>query len=175
MPFSQEFFYLDENGEHQDAELHEDILAGAVVPPAIDIAEACGLTSEEIASLFGTRVRDAEFDEDKHPRDDHGRWIASSLNESPRGQMEVHNVISDLISADVQPELVSVAPEKIRGTQTRLATKSKGKAVYRDYADHPVGLADGDFVDIVDGHHRASVAFDRGEPIKIYVFKEPKS
>lgn len=52
-PFSEEFFYLDENDEQQDADLHEPILAGASVPPAIDIAEACGLTPAEITALFG--------------------------------------------------------------------------------------------------------------------------
>jgi hypothetical protein len=53
-PFTSEFFYLDENGDQQDADLHEEILAGGTTaPPATDIAEACGLTPEEIKSLFG--------------------------------------------------------------------------------------------------------------------------
>jgi hypothetical protein len=52
-PFSEEFFYLDESGDMQDADLHEEILAGANPSPAIDVARECGLTDAEIASLYG--------------------------------------------------------------------------------------------------------------------------
>jgi len=90
---AQEFFYLDDDGAKQDAELHNAIINTVDYPIDEKIiapirakhrAKYLAAQSAKSRNLRWIRVKaSAEaqlaktFDESEHPRDDHGRWTDS--------------------------------------------------------------------------------------------------
>jgi hypothetical protein len=79
-----EFFY-EEDGKRRDAALHDDILGDndGAHDTGRKAAKRAGLTDAEIAQLYPGKIA-KDYDESKHPRDDHGRWTdAGGGDEAP--------------------------------------------------------------------------------------------
>src|SRR6476620_2018568 len=84
MPTSKgELYYIDENGEQQDAVFHEEILSegderGAHNALRPYLKDVLGLTDGEINNLYGPDLN-KKFDPSQ-PRDMRGRWSEEGNN-----------------------------------------------------------------------------------------------
>jgi hypothetical protein len=198
-PPAREFFYLDADGNRQDAELHDAILAEGDEAAATAVTQRRERQREATKSLLSSR----EFDPNE-PRDESGKWTDGGGGDGGGGTPGYSDVVADhardVLSAgrDVaeklgyDPKLVSIGsnddPDRtftLNGQQYKAA----GLAYTRSDSKTPGGPKKGEIVlfpgaigsaDSARGvaaheveHHKFQQALDRYQVEREAVMKDP--